>query len=267
MGGNVQKRRGNWYSLLRVHDGAHQALSVDITDEQALRSCIEQSKPDVIIHAAAANPGSTDTEMDAVNHLATASIGKLGREAGVRLVAVSTDMVFGGDAAPYDDQSQAAPINVYGRTKAKGEKAVVDYAAVVRTSLIYGLELMDRGTAGFVARLDSGQPLKLFHDVLRQPVWVDSLAEALCRLGVEHTDVTGVVNVVGDGVYSRADFGQMMLAHWGVEARDGIELTSGIGIDGLPMDLRKRCDRAKALGYTMPAVDEVLAQAATAKRC
>jgi len=102
----------------------------------------------VIIHAAAANPGSKDAEMNTVNHLATASIGKFSREIGARLVAVSSDMVFSGDDAPYDDQSQ--PINEYGRTKAAGEAAVMDYAALVRTSLIYGLELMDRSTAGFV---------------------------------------------------------------------------------------------------------------------
>ena len=244
----------------RVHAGAYKALSIDITDEDTLHACIAQTAPDVIIHAAAANPGSTDAEMNAVNHLATASIGKFSREIGARLVAVSSDMVFGGDAAPYDDQSQPEPINEYGRTKAAGEAAVMDYAAVVRTSLIYGLEKMDRGTAGFVARLQGGNTLKLFDDVLRQPVWVDSLAHALCRLGVEHTDIKGVVNVVGDSVYTRADFGLMMLKYWGVDTTEKVELVSGVGIAGLPIDLRKKCTRAKQLGYTMPGVEQVLAQ-------
>jgi len=246
----------------QVYAGAHQALSVDITNEDALHACISQTTPDVIIHAAAANPGSTDAEMSAVNHLATASIGKFSREIGARLVAVSTDMVFSGDTAPYDDHSQPNPVNEYGRTKAAGEAAVMDYAAVVRTSLIYGLELMDRGTAGFVTHLQGGNTLKLFNDVLRQPVWVDSLAHALCRLGVEHTDIKGVVNVVGDSVYSRADFALMMLKFWDVDITEKVELVSGVGIAGLPIDLRKQCARARQLGYTMPGVEKVLAQVA-----
>ena len=45
-----------------------------------------------------------------------------------------------------------------------------------------GLDEMDRGTQGFVERLKADQPLILFSDVIRQPVWVDTLVEALLRL-------------------------------------------------------------------------------------
>jgi len=49
-----------------------------------------------------------------------------------------------------------------------------------------------------------------------------------------------------------------MLNFWGVDITEKVELVSGVGIAGLPIDLRKRCTRASQLGYTMPGVESVL---------
>lgn len=52
----------------------------------------------------------------------------------------------------------------------------------MRPSPIYGLDEIDSGTASFMARLQTGQPLVLFSDAMRQPIWVESLAAALLKL-------------------------------------------------------------------------------------
>lgn len=238
-------------------------LVLDVTDESSVRSVVEQVRPDAVIHAAASNPGSSQNSMDGVNHLGAKHIAKACTESGCRLVAVSTDVVFAGDAAPYADSAVASPLpqNEYGRTKALGEQAIVTHcppAVIVRTSLIYGLEQMDRGTAGFVERLARGEDLNLFSDVLRQPVWVDSLALALCRFATDLKDQRGFINVAGSDVLSRADFGLRLLDYWDARPESGINLISGKGIGGLPMDLRVSLDRALSLGIEVPGVEEVL---------
>lgn len=238
-----------------------QSESLDLTDTDAVVRCINRIKPDAVIHAAAVNPGPDESRMDAVNHQASKTLAVATAATGSRLVMVSTDVVHGGDAAPYADNALPSPINTYGRTKARGEQAVMTHypqAVIVRTGLIYGLELMDRGTRGFVDRLQAGEPLVLFNDVMREPVWADSLSEALCELAFVQREESGVMNVVGDEVMSRAQFARAMFKHWAIEQGGDISEQTGRGIDGLPMDLRCKCARAAALGFSMPGVTEVL---------
>lgn len=199
--------------------------------------------------------------MNAVNHHASAALATLASQLNIRLVMVSTDTVHNGQAAPYADHVIPQPINTYGLSKAAGEQAVLRCAPesiVVRTSLIYGLSKMDHGTAGFRDRLVRGEPLVLFNDVLRQPIWVDSLSHALCKLATEFTDVRGTVNVVGNEVTSRADFALAMMKYWGIDIGGGVSFQSGMGLEGLQMDLRCDCQLATSLGLALPGVSEVL---------
>ena len=240
-----------------------QAVALDLTNKEAITHVIETVRPTAIIHVAAVNPGSGDALMNAVNHEASAALAKLAAKLKIRFVMVSSESVYSGKAAPYADDAIADPINTYGETKAAGEQAVLAVApesVVVRTSLIYGLDKMDRGTQGFRERLARGEPLVLFDDVLRQPIWVDSLSHALCRLATEFTDVSGTMNVVGDEVMSRAEFGLAMMKYWGIDAGENVSFKSGAGFDGVQMDLRCNCAMAKSLGLDLTGVSEVLAK-------
>jgi dTDP-4-dehydrorhamnose reductase len=117
---------------------------------------------------------------------------------------------------------------------------------------------MDRGTAGFIERLNSGQKLVLFNDVIRQPIWVETLAEALLRL--VDNDFSGILNVVGRQALTREAFGRRMLAWWGVEAGDLVQSGRAADIsDTIPLDLRMTVDKAeRVLHMTFPGVDEVI---------
>jgi dTDP-4-dehydrorhamnose reductase len=153
-------------------------------------------------------------------------------------------------------------LNGYGRSKAAAEAAVSEVdpqAVMVRTSLIYGMAEMDRGTAGFVERLQRGEPLILFEDVIRQPVWVESLVEALLKL--VDLNYAGLLNVVGSQALSREAFGRRMLAWWGVEAGDRIQVGRAADISStIPLDLRMSIHKAETLlQMRFPGVDEVLA--------
>ena len=180
---------------------------------------------------------------------------------GARLIHLSTDIIFDGKQAPYHDDALPSPLNAYGRSKAAAEAAVTEIdpqAAIIRTSLIYGLKEMDRGTAGFVERLNTGERLALFSDVIRQPVWVDSLVETLLKL--IDIDFGGPLNVVGSQAMTREEFGRRMLAWWQIDTRGLLASGKAAEIsDTIPLDLRMSIHKAEQLlQMTFPGVDEVL---------
>jgi len=123
------------------------STELDITDAGAVEVAVRDLRPDVVVNCAAYTAvdaaetdidASTALNAEAPRHLALAC-----RELGSRLVQVSTDYVFAGDAhEPYAEDSPTGPRTVYGRTKLAGETAVLevlpDSAYVVRTAWLYG---------------------------------------------------------------------------------------------------------------------------------
>jgi dTDP-4-dehydrorhamnose reductase len=125
---------------------------------------------------------------------------------------------------------------------------------------------MDRGTAGFKAKLGQGETLALFTDVIRQPVWVDSLVDVLIKL--VNSEFSGLLNVAGQQPITRERFGKKLLAYWQVDT--GRNLTSGRAADisnTIPLDLRLTTDRVKALfQIPLPGIDAVLKSHSRYKR-
>jgi dTDP-4-dehydrorhamnose reductase len=235
---------------------------VDVGVRAEVFDLVERLRPTAIIHTAAVNPGQgNEAEMMRVNTEGSRHMAEAALAVGARLVAVSTDIVHDGLAGPYGDDAPPTPINAYGRSKAAGEVAVLDVdrsVVVVRTSLMYGLDEMDRGTAGFEERIERGEEVSLFSDVLRNPVHVDTLADALVQL--TQIGYPGVLNVAGRQALTREEFGIRMLSYWGIES-DGLirpVLAADIS-DSIPLDVRLDSQRAeKLLGMTFPGVDKVL---------
>ncbi len=246
------------------HLTAGQPLLLDLTQRDAVLRQITALAPQAIIHTAAINPGAgQETAMMQVNVDGSRYVAEAAVAVGARLVHVSTDVIHNGRQAPYDDAAPPTPLNTYGRSKAEAEAVIMGLdptATLVRTSLIYGLDTIDRSTAGFVARLQAGQPLVLFTDVIRQPIWVESLAAAL--LALLNRPWSGPLNVAGAQALSRAAFGQTMLAWWGVETHGLLQSGRAADVEpAIPLDLRLTLTRAEyLLQMHFPGVDEICTQ-------
>ena len=242
---------------------AGEPVALDLLRPETLAGVLRRIRPEVVIHTAAINPGGPEDLMPAVNVEGARRLATAAAEIGAHWIQVSTDVIHDGLSGPYDDAAEPAPASVYGQTKADGEKAVLEVlpaAAIVRTSLIYGLHEIDRGTQSFAERLRSGQELRLFSDVLRQPVWVETLARALLELAGKRW--SGHLNVAGSQVLSREQFGRRMLDWWRIDDRG---LLSSVRAEQaapqVPRDLRLRLDRARrTLEVPLLGVDEVLAK-------
>lgn len=245
-------------------------LPLHLSQRDDVLRVITALSPQAIIHTAAITPGGgSEAEMIRVNATGARYVAEAAVAVGARLVHLSSDVVHSGRHAPYDDAAPPTPLNGYACSKAAAEAAVTAIdptAAMVRPSLIYGLDEIDSGTASFVARLQAGQPLVLFSDAVRQPIWVESLAAALLKL-VDYP-WTGPLNVAGRQVLTRATFGRRMLAWWGIDTRGLLQIARAADIsDTIPLDLRLTVTRAERLLHmTFPGVDEVLVQAAAQGR-
>lgn len=248
------------------HDplGLPQGRRLDLRRFVDVASLLAGLRPSAVIHTAGSN---RIDDMAAVitrgtAHLVAATAAAAGDEA--RLIHLSSDAIFDGTAAPYDETALPAPLHAYGLAKAEAERLVLDSHAnsvVVRTSLIYGLEEMDHSTAWTAAALRTGKPVTLFTNQLRNPVWTDTLAAACLELA--GSDFRGVLNVAGEEVLSRAAFGLRLLDQWGVAERATLTIaddTSG----RWPLDCTLDLTLARRVLRTpLPGVDAVLAERAS----
>jgi len=249
--------RGAWAYTTHSCDplGLPQGVALDVRDGAAVARLVADFAPDAIIHTAGSNttPDMTAVIVEGTRHVVAAAA-----VAGARLIHLSSDAIFDGTAAPYDETARPAPLHDYGRAKAAAEALVAGYpnAVIVRTSLIYGLAEMDNGTAWMAAALRAGQPVTLFTNQWRNPVWVETLAGACLEL--VDSAYRGVLNVAGRQAMSRAAFGLRLLDWWAVAER--ATLTLGPDESGRwPLDCRLDVSRAeRVLATPLVGVDEVL---------
>lgn len=217
---------------LASHDWHVTALGpgdVDVRDHDAVRNTLHGFEPAIIINATAYNRVD-DAERDAttafaINTVAVHNLARIAREAGAKLVHISTDFVYGGDmqrGAPYRESDPPAPQSVYATSKLAGEqviRAVAPRHLIVRTSGLYGGGRDNRGdmSSNFVltmlALAEAGKPLKVVDDQRLSPTPTRELAGKILELlgaGAE-----GLVHLTAGGDCTWFEFARSIfeLAH------------------------------------------------------
>lgn len=204
-------------------------IQLDAGDPAAVWSVVQAVRPRVIIHTAYRKTGP---DLERVTALGAGAIAQAAAEFGARLLHVSSDVLLDGEHPPYDESAQPAPLHPYGQAKAAAERLVrqaAPDAAIVRTSLICRLDPPDPISAWIVDSLQQGQPITLFTDEIRSPVWVQDLAAALIELA--ELPWAGVLNVAGPQPLSRYDMGLRLARRLGLDPQGigaGSSLDSGL---------------------------------------
>jgi len=161
---------------------------LDVTDAAAVDLAV--AGHDVVINAAAYTRVD-DAESDedaamAINAVGAFNLARAAAAHGAISVQVSTDYVFDGTATtPYPENAPRKPVSAYGRTKAEGERLVLDAnperSYIVRTAWLYGAGGPNFATTmlGLAASRDE---VSVVDDQFGQPTWTRDLAEKIVEM-------------------------------------------------------------------------------------
>lgn len=174
---------------------------LDITDHRTLTSEVSSMRPNIIVNAAAYTAvDSAELEPDIpfrVNGEALHDLGSLAARIGCKIVHVSTDYIFDGEASrPYREDDEPSPLGVYGASKLMGERALQASGAeylLIRTQWLFGFHKRSFPRTMW-ERARAGVSTKVVNDQTGRPTYSRDLAYAVWRLLRTNTSVLHVTN-------------------------------------------------------------------------
>jgi len=241
-------------------------VKVNLTDFQELKGIFNDIKPDAVIHTAAQSQPNYcqlhSQESDKINVTASCDIAGLCADNSLPLVFTSTDLVFDGLNAPYQEINQVSPVNIYGEQKVEAEAGILKVypqAAICRMPLMFGRETPTAKSfiQQFIQILKDGKELSLFIDEFRTPVSANTAAKGLL-LALEK--VNGIIHLGGKERISRYEFGKILVE---ILQLPNDKLKSCFQADikmaaARPKDVSLDSSKAFALGYQSLSVREEL---------
>lgn len=229
------------------------------------------SDTDVFIHAAGLIPQAhpTDEEYAAINRDWTARIGEACRAHGVKLIFLSTEMVYAdarGALRTEDEAEDSAHIdNPYARSKREAEEALRGgKTTVLRLGSVFGCSpaaIPDTRVNKFVREAVTGSPIRVFKDVWdekRPYTYIGDVAAAL-RFVIEHDVFSGeAYNVLTENATTREVLTRIQecLPESRIEEVEGMAPPRSLGFD----DARFRAFGFAPQGSLRAGIEE-LAQA------
>ncbi len=203
---------------------------LDLASADAIIAAVRDVRPDLIINAGAytaVDQAESEAELAMlVNGLAPRVLADEAKRLNIPVIHYSTDYVFdGAKTAPYVEDDEPAPLNVYGRTKLAGELGVMASGAaclIVRTTWVYAS--YGRNLLLTMRRLGKeGQEIKVVDDQRGAPTFAPQIAEATATViagaivnGVLDMDrfraIGGLYHLTAEGQTTWYGFAQAILA-------------------------------------------------------
>jgi len=215
------------YAARRANISRCTPIQINFLHPSTMDSGLKEVEPDVVIHAAAladaAECEASHEKAVAINVTGTERLIKALPNPEVLFIYISTDLVFDGNHAPYDESAEPQPIGFYGKTKRSAEQLVQRMCrnhVIVRSALMFGPETPN-GRGSFVQWMDRAfqeqDTLSLFCDEYRSPVYVKDVIKAVRSL-VQRVGGHRIYHVGGPERISRAEFGKRLAALRGYDA-------------------------------------------------
>ena len=224
------------HDLVPALSGEHvqlTALSVedaDLRDHERVRGVIRDSRPEwILLLAAYTDVDGCESNRDlafAVNCEGAVNVAEAAREAGSRLLFVSTDYVFDGTkGSPYQTSDPRNPASVYGESKARAEERLIEIlpeVCIARTAWLFG-----HGGKCFPAtilKLAATRPeisavpeISVVNDQRGSPTYTRDLASALVELC--RASARGIVHVTNSGNCTWYEFATEIVRASGLPAK------------------------------------------------
>ena len=243
---------------------------MDITDKDACMRVIGQSGADAVIHCAAytaVDAAEDNVELcRKINGEGTRNVALACRDAGIKMMYISTDYVFDGQGTePWQsDCKDYKPLNVYGQTKLKGELAVsqmLEKYFIVRIAWVFG----SNGKNLIKTMLNVGKThdtVRVVNDQIGTPTYTYDLARLL--VDMNETEKYGYYHATNEGGYiSWYDFTKEIYRQAGYKTEVLPVSTEEYGLIKAARPFNSRLDKSKLVeaGFTpLPTWQDALSR-------
>lgn len=204
------------HDLAKVLKDKHELIlttskTLDITDRQKTIDFISENKPDIVINSAAyTDVDGCEMNSDlaySVNGEGVRNLALACSKIDCPLVHISTDYVFNGkNTRPWVEDDEIGPISVYGKSKRRGEEAILeilDKYFIVRTAWLYGIN--GRNFPKTMLELaENHSEITVVYDEVGTPTYTLDLAEKISEL-IE-TEYYGIYHITNSGQCSWCEF-------------------------------------------------------------
>ena len=229
-------------------------VGMDITDAKAVRETILSVKPDVVVHCAAwtavdlAEDEDKKEKVYAINAKGTQNIADVCKELDCKVIYISTDYVFNGQGTePWQpDCKDYQPLNVYGKTKLEGERAISNTVSkyfIVRIAWVFGLN----GKNFIKTMLSVGKThdeVRVVNDQIGTPTYTYDLSRLLVDMA--ETDKYGYYHATNEGGYiSWYDFTCEIYKQAGLSTKVTPVTTAEYGVSKAARPFNSRLDKSK----------------------
>ena len=172
---------------------------LDITDFEQLKKYLFAHQFDVLINCAAYTAvDKAEEEKDKaklLNVTATEYLARLTNEFNIFLIHISTDFIFDGrKKLSYTEEEKPTPLSIYGKTKADGEKMVLEHggnAIILRTSWLYS-EFGSNFMKTIIRLANERDSLNIINDQYGTPTYASDLANCILKILPTMKQIMGV---------------------------------------------------------------------------
>lgn len=258
--GTLRRPASGYARFAGVFDGVSLIDGIDVLDERALDSVLEDVRPDVVLNAV----GIVKQLREAGDRRLAVGINawlphRLARWCArreARLIHFSTDCVFDGSRGSYVEQDAADARDLYGLSKLLGETDTGERCALTLRSSIVGREL-ERPTHGLVEWFlaQRGGRVRGFARAIYSGLSTLELCRVVRRVIERHPELHGTLHVASAAI-SKYDLLLLARQAWGIDVE-------------IERDETFVCDRslvmgpfAAATGYGAPSWDAMVREMA-----
>ncbi len=186
---------------------------LDITDKNQVSHFISEYSIQYIINCAAYtavdNAESDETMAYSINYEGVKNIAQVAREAGAKIIHISTDYVFDGNSTtPYKESDECNPLSVYGKSKLKGEDAIREYSEdwiIIRTSWLFS-QYRGNFVKTMLRLMSEKDELNIVSDQRGTPTYAADLAEMILVILNEVEWHSGIYHFSNSGETTWFDF-------------------------------------------------------------
>jgi dTDP-4-dehydrorhamnose reductase len=204
---------------------------IDIQKEEDTVFKIEKLQPDIMVHIAAYTDVDgcelNEEKAFAVNAEGTKHVALTASRCQAKMVYLSTDYVFDGNKRePYLESDSPHPLNVYGRSKWKGEQYVQELVKdplIVRTQWLFG-KYGKNFVTSILRQAGEKRVLSIVNDQIGSPTYTVDLAKAISAL--IQFDASGIFHVADSDLCTWYTFGQAILKLSGMDKVKVIPISS-----------------------------------------